>query len=76
MMVEEMRSLKRTNEWDGCSILQVATLLDLGYSKSEVRDLLEAANMLNCHPDWSESTLEEIRQHFTALYKDLTGESK
>ena len=76
MSLEQMRALRQTGEWDGFSIIQVATLLDIGYSKHEVRHLIEAANLLNCLPDISESTLEEIKEHFSLFYSDLIGESK
>jgi hypothetical protein len=76
MSLEEMRALRETGKWDGFSILQVSDLLSLGYTETEVRHLLQAADLLNCHPDWSESTLEEIKEHFSLFYSDLIGESK
>jgi hypothetical protein len=51
----------------GLSPFMVNTLLEIGYSENSVNWLLRFADANDDHPDWSESSTDEIDRHFRAL---------
>jgi hypothetical protein len=55
----------------GLSPQMVNTLLRCGYGTSDTVLLLTLADEMNAHPDWSEATDEEIREHFDRLRASL-----
>lgn len=59
----------------GLSPYMVNTLLELGFMPEETADLLRRADEINDHPDWSEASMGEIRQHFTVLKMMMEVES-
>ena len=51
----------------GLSPFMVNTMLEIGYSENSVNRLLRYADEHDEHPDWSESSNDEIDRHFRAM---------
>ena len=54
----------------GLSPMMVNTLLRYGYSDEATIRLLSIADETGNHPDWSEATDDDIREHFSLLAED------
>lgn len=55
---------------------QTETLLEIGYTAAEAEELLRYADDNNDHPDWSEDSLEQIKEHFDMVKADVDAEAR